>query len=399
MYRLACFLLACLLIPIGHAEFTSPQDFNDWLTHYYLHPEPARVAEAIRYATNQHLLDKPETSSAPILGFISGVVTRHPEQAADLLKDLDDLPAPQRDLVVLGVWYANLPNDRSRQLVDDALDRHPDMLKRRPLLAQDPIDVLSLPTEQGPWVLDANWGRFFATGERAPVLRVISALPWMHESRKQEDMAAGRPGLMRMVIAGAAQWSLTANARQHSAVLKICEVEAGKQDEPVASQLKAIVLKARNMTDGAAFPALKPADKPFDGLVLVTDDPDWQSKWATPEDTVPRLNTVSHAKRGKKLAILTMVVRPGMDADRNVKVDCDLRLVKPDGQDALRQEGSSCLKGQLKGAQDAVYLSAPVLSFIGEESDPLGVWRFDVVLHDRIRGVDRAVSAEFTLEP
>jgi hypothetical protein len=196
----------------------------------------------------------------------------------------------------------------------------------------------------------------------------------------------------------AAQWSLTSNARQDAAVLKICEQEAGKQAEPVASMLKGIVLKARSLTSSAPFPPLKPADKPLDGVVLVTDDTDWQAKWNTPEETVPNFNRVSRAKRGQKLVILTFVARPGMDAQRSVKVDCDLRLLMPDGREALKQEGVNCLSGVLSGAQDNVYLSAPVVNFMGEDSDPSGTWRFEAVLHDRLRGADRTLKTEFTLE-
>lgn len=398
MSRLALLLLTCLLMTVARAGFDSPEAFNRWFSNYYRHPEPARVAEALRYATSQHLLDKTDVSGPPVFGFLSGVVRDNPGRAAALLKSLDDLPPPQRDLVVLGVWYANLPKDQSRQLVDEALDRHPDTLKRLPFLAQDPTDLLTLNPELAPWVLDAFWGRFSATGRREPVQRIISVLPWIHESRKAEVMAAGKDGMRKMIIAGAAQWSLTSNARQHPAVLKICEQEAAKQEEPVASMLKAIVMKARSLPDGAVLPPHKPADKPLDGVVLVTDDPDWQAKWNTPEDTVPHFNRVTRAKRGQKLVVLIFVARPGMDAERNVKVDCDLRLLMPDGREALKQEGVSCLSGPLRGAQDNVYLSAPVVNFLGEDGDPAGTWRFEAVLRDRLRGTDRTVSSEFTLE-
>lgn len=103
--------------------------------------------------------------------------------------------------------------------MDQALTRHPDIARRYDFLMREPADLLTVSTERGPWVLDALWGNFFATGDAGPLLRIIAALPWIDESRKAEVMAKGRQGLLLMTIAGAARWSLTSNAQRHPRVL------------------------------------------------------------------------------------------------------------------------------------------------------------------------------------
>lgn len=59
-------------------------------------------------------------------------------------------------------------------------------------------------------------------------------------------MAMGQPGLYLMAVSGAANWSLTSNARQHQRVLAICEAQISMQAEPIATQLRTIVSKARS---------------------------------------------------------------------------------------------------------------------------------------------------------
>jgi hypothetical protein len=58
--------------------------------------------------------------------------------------------------------------------------------------------LAEIPLNQGAWVLDALWGRYFATGSSAPVERIAEALPW---SEVKGDVG-------RLLVGGAAKWSL-----------------------------------------------------------------------------------------------------------------------------------------------------------------------------------------------
>lgn len=74
-----------------------------------------------------------------------------------------------------------------------------------------------------------------ATGDREPVVRIIQALPWLDVKGDTN----------RLLVAGAAKWSLTSNAVQHEKVMNICEGETKKQSSGVQAKLKAIIADAK----------------------------------------------------------------------------------------------------------------------------------------------------------
>ena len=74
-----------------------------------------------------------------------------------------------------------------------------------------------------------------ATGKKAPMVRIISALAWL-------DV---KGATNRLLVAGAARWSLTSNAVQHNRVLEICQEEAISQPKGIAENLQEIIKKAK----------------------------------------------------------------------------------------------------------------------------------------------------------
>ena len=99
---------------------------------------------------------------------------------------------------------------------------------------EHPPDFLK-DTISSPSFLDALWGSFFATGDDRYVQRLISALPMLDT---KGDVA-------RMLIGGAAQWSLTSNAVQHPKVMEICEKELKTLPDDQKPTLEKIIESAR----------------------------------------------------------------------------------------------------------------------------------------------------------
>jgi len=95
------------------------------------------------------------------------------------------------------------------------------------------IDKILL--ENGAWVLDALWGNFMATGSKKPVERIMAVLPWV-------DV---KGDTSRLLVGGAAQWSLTSNAIQHDLVFKFCEAEIKMQSKAIALKLQEVLEVAR----------------------------------------------------------------------------------------------------------------------------------------------------------
>lgn len=203
----------CLCLSAGAAAqggFGSQKEFSRWVAFYYRSPEPERIAEAIRYMSASGILDR-EHAVAPMFGFLSGVFRDHPDRVTDWVVREGAVEDRHLGVLVLAVWYARLP--QSREIAGALLARRPELEATMGFVhTQPPATVERIPIERGPWVLDALWGKFMATGDSAPVERIIGVLPWA-EAEGDAD---------RMLIGGAARWSLTSNAVQHAKVLEIC---------------------------------------------------------------------------------------------------------------------------------------------------------------------------------
>ncbi len=223
----------------------STVEFEKWLTFYYAHKDPTSVISSMEYAVESGVLDDIRRSGPPIFGFIAGVVKDNPYLADLMVKKFDSIEDEKYALFLIGIWYANLPGGKSRLLIANALKRHPNIESKYSFLHDPSVDLLVVSPQKGPWVLDALWGNFMATGKSQPVINIISVLPWIDESKKQEILAMGKPGLYLMTTSGAANWSLISNAKQHKRVLEICEDQIHKQPEPISTQLRAIVTKAK----------------------------------------------------------------------------------------------------------------------------------------------------------
>jgi len=242
------FLMIVMLVAthsvFAGSEFKSQEDFSHWLTFYYENPEPNRVPDAVQYMSKSGVLDN-NNAISPIFGFLSGVFRGNPEQINLWLKELRNLKEKHLGVVVLGLWYSGLPDSKSR--VSALLDQHPKIKPEFSFINQgSPMTVEQIPLEQGPWVLDALWGKFMATGENTPVERIITTLPWLDVKGDTN----------RLMVGGSARWSLTSNAIQHKRVLEICEEAAKTQNGEVAVKLSEVIESAKKELQPQHNPAV-----------------------------------------------------------------------------------------------------------------------------------------------
>ena len=73
-----------------------------------------------------------------------------------------------------------------------------------------------------------------ATGDDAPVARIISALPWVNI----------RGDVSRLMVGGAARWSLISNTIQHPLVMAKCREQLMPQPTEVADVLREVIAEA-----------------------------------------------------------------------------------------------------------------------------------------------------------
>lgn len=234
MLRLTA-ILACLAACAALAapkSFSSEAQLVQWFTYYYQRPEPARVGDAMVEAGRRGLY-RNGTNAPPWFGFLAGALAKSPMTAASTIKRLAALPEGDQPIVIFGIWYSGLAETKSL-LAQAARDLPSQRQSIEQLGGMTPPRLVDLPLEQGGWVLDALWGNFIATGDEAPILRIISALPW---SQARGDSA-------RMSVGGSARWSLTNNAALHPRVMEICRRQAKVQPPEVARILEDVIRNA-----------------------------------------------------------------------------------------------------------------------------------------------------------
>ena len=136
----------------------------------------------------------------------------------------------------------------------------------------------------------------------------------------------------------------------------------------------------------------------FGGWLVVTPDADWQTKWDTSPETVPRFTTAETVKRGGELFILIFFSNPKLTDKQMADITCDIDVTRADGSSSIHQLDLVCFRGELKGAPTNIYLSAPTIRFIGEPKDPAGKWLVRVILKDNVRHVSLPLKTSFTLQ-
>ena len=158
------------------------------------------------------------------------------QNAKSLTEWIEDLRKEREDrqfLAALALWFSRV-DGRDRLLQRLSEGGSPRLTKYVQELRADTAPDLTTLDARSPVELDMLWASFFATGDDRYVLRVIRAL-----SAAPQDKSPA-------IVAAAARWSLTANARQHSAVLDVCRKEMPRQPEAVAAVLRDVVAKAES---------------------------------------------------------------------------------------------------------------------------------------------------------
>lgn len=227
-------LSCCVALHAAGAQesFASKETLGQWVTYYYTRPEPARVAEAIASASRLGIF-RQGRAAPPFFGFLAGVLEREPAIADAVVRRLAQLPEADQPVVILGVWYSG-HRDTGRLLagLKEAMPAQKKPIEA--LLRGEAPRLATVSLEEGPWVLDALWGNFMATGDDAPVIRIITALPWV-------DVRGDKA---KMMVGGAAQWSLVSNAVQHDRVLAICRAQLRRQPKEIAKALARVIAQA-----------------------------------------------------------------------------------------------------------------------------------------------------------
>lgn len=211
--------------PAGAPNAITTQDqLDEWMMHYYEHPQPELTCSAIQFMSAKGLIS--ESSSPPIAAFLARLVEQDPEKAQEWRVRLGSGGNSAATTIALALWMANNRSELEAMLTAKLDPQVHGTVTE--LLQNTPPNLLQDEIRDSAY-LDMFWGSFFATGDEKYVLRVIDALRFLAEKKD----------VQKMLIGGAAQWSLVSNAAQHRKVMQICE----DQQKTAPSKILADVIK------------------------------------------------------------------------------------------------------------------------------------------------------------
>jgi len=217
MKRLLFSCVTLLVISCASAkEHASPSQLEEWMTYYYLHPQPAQVPGALKAVADQGLFEN-DNAQAPLTGFFTEVFRANPNKLEEWVKPYAGIP--KRHILYSALWMANSKHSKTalEQLAKAAPPEESKQLTD--LIASAPPTIATM-TIASPASLDYLWGAFMASGSEAPVLRIIDQIKLVNTKGDVDTM----------MIGGAAQWSVSANSRQHERVLKIVKAKVQTAD-------------------------------------------------------------------------------------------------------------------------------------------------------------------------
>ena len=87
----------------------------------------------------------------------------------------------------------------------------------------------------------------------------------------------------------------------------------------------------------------------------------------------------------------------GLDQNGNDSIECDIRVTRPNGTTAVVAKKVVCFRGRVQGPPDRMFLSQPIINYVGEAKDPKGRWVVEVDLQDAFRGTRVGLKSSFEL--
>jgi hypothetical protein len=390
--------------PTARGESQQEAEQDTWFKRFYQTQDLKPFGGFWSEVVSQKLLEQDERIS-PIIGFASQVFHQHPELLKGRIESVAAFPEKQQEAIRSLLWLSD--SGEARKI----------------LQADSPGKSMSALPAIKDWKieraedLDLCWGWFFATGETKALDPIISALEFgkyagalkrfPQSGKTEEDKAAA----YKDAVFVAAMWSLEANAKEDPRIAEHIEKVFDDPTVPRSRGMWLAVLLSKIMPlkyeidfkSGGMEVQRKGADKPqntvdeFMALVVVTSDADWRTKWDTPAHTTPKFTSVSKLKIGERATVLIFFSNPRSDSTSGVNVTCDIKTIRPNGK-VTETKGLPGCTGVLQGVPTNMFLTKSVVGFLGDKDDPLGEWRFEIVVHDNVRKVSVPVATRFVLE-
>jgi hypothetical protein len=377
----------------------------DWMTSYYQNPHPDHFVTEVRQLSQRGILSAPVTTA-----FLGRVLAQNPAKIPEWMAALADLPDGDKEVLHKAIWLSGTDAGKAylkdQGLADLLNDPSPDLLKEE-------ID--------SPSTLDMLWGYYFATGDEAPVRRIVSALNYSRyagamnryeTSRKTSD---DRRQAYYDAIFAAAVSSLSSAWRQDPRIKEICdELLKGNKLNATETELLKVMLAnltaetdARHKTSpGAAAqdPDIKSewtkAERGFGAMLFFSDKPQqFLDDWNKPGATVDLGTSSSHAaSRGKPCVAFIVFTGCGADQQGLADVVADISMLTPDGKVIGARKGVEIWQKRPAPPEKRLELGVGNLGMVLTPDDPLGTYEIHAKVSDRVKGVVLELKTKFSVD-
>jgi len=188
----------------------------DWLMDYYIYPTPDLFVSEVNNLSKSGVLSDPNQKQT-ISVFLSRVLADNPDKTLKWMKELKHLNKADMEPIFYAVWLSD--TKESKEYLKS--------IGATLALETKPTNFLQVPIDN-PSTLDALWAYFFATGQKEPIRRIISALNYEKHSGALESYKTSKKteenkqNAILDSIFMSARWSLESNIKQHSRVGDIC---------------------------------------------------------------------------------------------------------------------------------------------------------------------------------
>lgn len=212
--------------------FAKAEDVLGFINDYRENKTPERVPEAVKAMIRLQLLKDPEQSGIYV-GFLAGVIAENQVDAEELISKMFPMPPREQVVLIKAIAFSGLPE--WKDLLGKFVERMParKVLIRKYLFGDGKtLDMLG--PEEGPFVLDAFWGNYFATGGWHPAQRIIAAL----------ELAGEKNDIEKLTIGSMTKWTLATNAARDKNLLDLAKSEMNHQPKQIRKELRDVIQAA-----------------------------------------------------------------------------------------------------------------------------------------------------------
>jgi hypothetical protein len=210
-------VLIAIIICIGCAtvapppKITDPVQLTNWVTYYYLKPEPSQVPAMLNALLEEGLVSWPD-SIASYAGFFAEIFFQNEDRVGQWVGNLRPQGASQTMFLLYAIALSDIPGKSA--LMQKLETASGVSLSSGPFPHFTGASIMRFtPTSAAD--LDLLWGAFMASGSDRYILKIIDALQNIDASGDRNNFLLGF----------AAYWSLSSNAAQHAKVKEICKRE------------------------------------------------------------------------------------------------------------------------------------------------------------------------------